>query len=545
MSEMNGSQHLVDGKYAITDLVSLEHLKGIFEKFTKATGFPIGFLDHPEMNILISTGWHDICTKFHRSSPITFENCRKSNAHLLNDLTEPGQLIMEKCGNGLVDCATPIIIKGKHIASLATGQLLLEEPDLEFFRRNAEQFGFDEDAYMAALDDIPVFSEEKVRNVTALLGSLAVTISELGYTNIEIMEKAANLEKEIAERMRAEDALRESEQKYRALVETTGTGYVILDMSGRVIDANPEYVRLSGHERLDDILGRPVIEWTAQYDIARNAEEVKKCVSQGIVRHLEVDYVDKKGVPVPIEINATLTPVSDEFQIVTLCRDITSRKNIEKRLKISLCEKDTLLSELYHRTKNNMQVICSMLALRSLNAKDENLKTSFKEMETRIHAMALVHQKLYTLQNLSSINLKDYAFELSDLLMKSYAAAAGRVSIVCDVENISVLIDIAIPCGLILNELISNSLKYAFPGDGRGEIIIRIFKADNETLQLGVSDNGVGVRQDFDFRKDAGVGIKTVFAIGETQLLGKVKFESVKGLSCVVTINDTLYRARI
>jgi len=545
MSEMNGSQHLVDGKYTITDLVSLEHLKGIFEKFTKATGFPIGFLDHPEMNILISTGWHDICTKFHRSSPITFENCRKSNAHLLNDLTEPGQLIMEKCGNGLVDCATPIIIKGKHIASLATGQLLLEEPDLGFFRRNAEQFGFDEDAYMAALDDIPVFSEEKVRNATALLGSLAVTISELGYTNLEIMEKAASLEKEIAERMRAEDALRESEQKYRALVETTGTGYVILDMNGRVIDANPEYVRLSGHERLDDILGRPVVEWTAQYDIARNAEEVKKCVSQGNVRHLEVDYVDKKGVAVPIEINATLTPVSDEFQIVTLCRDITSRKNIEKRLKISLCEKDTLLSELYHRTKNNMQVICSMLALRSLNAKDENLKISFKEMETRIHAMALVHQKLYTLQNLSSINLKDYAFELSDLLMKSYTAAAGRVSIVCAVENISVLIDIAIPCGLILNELISNSLKYAFPGDGRGEIIIRIFKADNETLQLGVSDNGVGVRQDFDFRKDAGVGIKTVFAIGETQLLGKVKFESVKGLSCVVTINDTLYRARI
>ena len=544
MPEINAS-YLVDGKYTITDLVSLEPLKGIFEKFTRATGFTIGFLDHPGMNILISTGWRDICTKFHRNCPATLENCRKSNARLLNNLTEPGQLIIEKCENGLVDCATPIIIKGKHIASLATGQLLLEKPDREFFRRNAKKFGFDENAYMAALDMIPVFSEEKVRDAIDLLGSLAVVISELGYTNLEGGEKAGSLEKEIAERRRAEEALRESEQKYRVLVETTGTGYVILDMNGRVVDANPEYVRLSGYKHLSEILGRPVTEWTAGYDLARNVEEVKKCVSQGFVRQLEIDYFGRNETITPIEINATLVPVSNDFQIVTLCRDITERRNIEKQLKISLREKDALLSELYHRTKNNMQVICSMLALRSMNAKSENLKTSFKEMENRVRSMALVHQKLYMSQDLSSINLKDYIFELSNLLTKSYASSTGCVSLVCDVENISVLMDIAIPCGLILNELISNSLKHAFPGGAAGKITVRAAKHDNETLEIAVSDNGAGVGRGFDFRNNAGVGIKTVFAIGETQLLGKVKFESGNGLSCSVIINDTLYRARV
>ncbi len=196
MIETNKS-FLIDNKYKITDLVSIEQLRDIFEKFTAATGFTIGFLDHPEMNILVSTGWRDICTKFHRGCPASAEICRTSNAHLLNNLNEPGQIVIEKCENGLVDCATPIIIKGKHIASLATGQLLLEKPAAEFFRARAKNFGFDEAAYMKALEEIPVVSEEKVRAVTVFLGDLARVISGLGYTNLEIKRKAERLENEI------------------------------------------------------------------------------------------------------------------------------------------------------------------------------------------------------------------------------------------------------------------------------------------------------------------------------------------------------------
>ncbi|MEI7527324.1 MAG: PocR ligand-binding domain-containing protein [Elusimicrobiota bacterium] len=201
---LQDQEHLIDGKYGIADLVDLDRLRGIFEKFTKATGFTIGFLDHPGLNILCATGWRDICTKFHRGCPAAAEICTKSNRHLLDALSEPGQIVVEACENGLVDCATPIIIKGKHIASLATGQLLLEPPDLERFKRQAGLYGFDERAYLAALAEIPVVSRETLRDVTLFLGEMAYVISEMGYTNLVIKEESGKLAREIVERKLAE-----------------------------------------------------------------------------------------------------------------------------------------------------------------------------------------------------------------------------------------------------------------------------------------------------------------------------------------------------
>jgi two-component system cell cycle sensor histidine kinase/response regulator CckA len=327
--------YLVDGKYAIGDLVDMAQLRDIFEKFTRATGFTIGFLDHPGLNILIATGWRDICTKFHRGSPASAEVCLKSNTSLLDQLIRPDQLVIEACDHGLVDCATPIIIKGKHIASLATGQLLLANPDIERFRRQARLYGYDEKEYLAALEEIPVVSEEQLRNVTAFLGSLAVVVSEMGYANLEIKEEAAQLEREVAERIRVESALRVSEEKYRALVETTDTGYAIIDSEGRVADANAEYVRLAGRSILAEVLGHKVTDWTAEYDLARNAEAIRKCAAQGFIRNLEIDYVDKKGRRTPVEINATVMPAQADFRIVSLVRDITVRKQAEElRLKM-------------------------------------------------------------------------------------------------------------------------------------------------------------------------------------------------------------------
>lgn len=135
---------------------------------------------------------------------------------------------------------------------------------------------------------------------------------------------------DITERRRAEAAMRESERKYRALIETTGTGYVILDSEGRVLDANPEYVRLSGHGALEEIVDRSVTEWTAQHDLARNAAEVKKCLERGFVRNVEIDYVNREGVCVPIELSATTLRTTEGVKIVTLCRDITERKWAEE-----------------------------------------------------------------------------------------------------------------------------------------------------------------------------------------------------------------------
>lgn len=196
MSGENG-EHLVDGKYAINDLIDLDRLRVVFEKFTLATGFTIGFLDHPGLNVLVATGWRDICTKYHRVCPAALDSCARSNRRLLDQLDEPGKLVIDACDNGLVDCATPIIIKGKHIASLATGQLLLDKPDLKRFRRQAREWGCDEAAYMEALKEVPVVSEENLRDITSFLGEIASIISELGYVNLKVKREAEQAEQAV------------------------------------------------------------------------------------------------------------------------------------------------------------------------------------------------------------------------------------------------------------------------------------------------------------------------------------------------------------
>ncbi|MFN0008395.1 MAG: PAS domain S-box protein [Planctomycetota bacterium] len=142
----------------------------------------------------------------------------------------------------------------------------------------------------------------------------------------------AALREEIARRAKTEEALRASEEKYRSLVETTNTGYLIIDGSGVVLDANAEYVRLSGHRRLEDILGRRVTEWTAPHDLERNAREVEKCAALGYVRNLEIDYVDIEGRITPIEINATVLQTPAGPRLISLCRDISERRAVYAKL---------------------------------------------------------------------------------------------------------------------------------------------------------------------------------------------------------------------
>lgn len=150
-----------------------------------------------------------------------------------------------------------------------------------------------------------------------------------------VRERTAELSREIEQRRQVQEALAESEEKYRLLVETTGTGYVILDGLGRVIDANAEYVRISGHRTLEEILGRTVVEWTAPYDLERNAAEVEKCYRQGLVRQLEIAYLHPDGTIVPIDINATCLDTEKGRRIVCLCRDISDRRQAQQALRQS------------------------------------------------------------------------------------------------------------------------------------------------------------------------------------------------------------------
>jgi two-component sensor histidine kinase len=226
-------------------------------------------------------------------------------------------------------------------------------------------------------------------------------------------------------------------------------------------------------------------------------------------------------------------------------RMISDRKQAEEQIKASLKEKETLLREIYHRTKNNMQVIRSMLSLQADKYSNIEVQELVKDTGNRIQAMSLVHQMLYKSKDLSSINVNDYIKELSMIIIQSYKASSQKVSLVFDIENISMLIDTAIPLGLVVNELMLNTLKYAFPGEKKGEVVIKLSRKEFGKLDFTYSDDGIGVSEEFDFRKQDTLGFRIIIGIAEQQMDGIVKFEKTNGVTCHIEFSDSLYRERV
>ena len=249
--------------------------------------------------------------------------------------------------------------------------------------------------------------------------------------------------------------------------------------------------------------------------------------------HLELSRLRSRLEQQVEERTDELRQANERLQI-----ELAELQRAENQLSEALKEKEALLRELYHRTKNNMQVIASLLSLQTSYVADEQVSRVFKDMENRIRAMALVHQKLYQVGNLSSINLGEYANDLAILLVKSYEVSSDKIKLVVEAEDINVLLETAIPCGLILNELITNALKYAFPGDRAGDLYMRVRKAEAGMVEMEVADNGIGVAADFDFRENGKMGVQTVFIIAENQLGGEVTVQSRQGVAWLVRFKN-------
>ena len=224
--------------------------------------------------------------------------------------------------------------------------------------------------------------------------------------------------------------------------------------------------------------------------------------------------------------------------------DITEKKTTEDQLQKSLKEKEILLRELYHRTKNNMQVISSILHLKANRIQDNSIQFIFHEIENKIHSMALVHKKLYESNDLSSLNLKTYFQDLINLIRNSYTINENQIKFVYAAVDATVLIDTAIPLGLVLNELLSNAVKHAFPNGRQGEIKIDLTKGPGG-LVIDVEDNGVGLPASFDMKKNINLGLETVMDLITNQLRSEISYENHNGLKYRIVIKEELYEARI
>jgi len=344
-------------------------------------------------------------------------------------------------------------------------------------------------------------------------------------------------------RKRAEEALRESEEKLRKILGSSPDAITVTDLNGNIIECNQATLDIHGFSAKEELLGKSAMDFIAPKDQQRAAENMEKTLKQGSVKNLEYTFLTKDGHEFPAELSASVIRDSSgkPTSFVAITKDITERKRAEEQIKASLKEKEVLLKEIHHRVKNNLQIISSLLHLQSRYIKDKQDLKAFKDSQNRVRSMALVHEKLYQSQDLARIDLAEYIRNLTTDLFRSYGVKSATIKLKINVGEVLLGIDTAIPCGLIINELVSNSLKHAFPAGREGEICIDLHSDNDDKFVLIVRDNGVGFPKDLDFRNTESFGLRLVRTLTD-QLEGNIELDSNGGTTFKITFPELKYR---
>lgn len=336
------------------------------------------------------------------------------------------------------------------------------------------------------------------------------------------------------ETQRREDAVwKRSEVEYRRLYESARDGILILDQrTGRIIDANPFMSELLGYE-FDYFLGKELWEIGLFGDKAANQAAFQELQTKGYIRydHLPLETRDKRMVDVEFVSNSYKT--GERFVIQCNIRDCSERCRLERTVQSALAEKEVLLREVHHRVKNNLQVISSLLHLQSQHTEDPKSIEMFGESRDRVRSMALVHERLYRSKDLANVDFTDYIENLARYLFRSHHVDTNRIHLEVDVHAVTLPIDAAVPCGLLLNELISNCLKHAFLGRERGEIRIELQPANDREILLKVTDDGIGFPMGIEPQSGETFGMQLIADLVD-QLHGSVQVSRDVGTSVAV-----------
>jgi PAS domain S-box-containing protein len=359
---------------------------------------------------------------------------------------------------------------------------------------------------------------------------------EIGLNPIETPEGHMVLSAivDISERKR-------SEERFRLVVEAAPNAMVMINSRGEIEMVNAQAERVFGYARTE-MIGKPVEmlvpeRFRGHHPALRNSfGGAAEARSMGAGRDLYA--LRKDGSEFPVEIGLNPIETDDGIMVLSAIVDISDRKQKEHRIEQALQEKDLLLGEIHHRVKNNLQIVHSLLDLQSGQISDPQVVAMLRDSQNRVHSMALIHQTLYLSKDFAKVDFGSFLESFVPVLVSSYAVHSNSVRLEIDAHGVALPINTAIPSGLIVNELVSNALKHAFPAGRKGKIRLELKPADDRNLILSVTDDGIGLPEGLDIRRnDGSLGLQLVAMLSK-QLRGTLDVQ------CSSPTRFTLYFPR-
>ncbi|WP_420628846.1 PAS domain S-box protein [Candidatus Leptofilum sp.] len=319
---------------------------------------------------------------------------------------------------------------------------------------------------------------------------------------------------DISEAKKAEQTLHENVVRYRALFDNANDAIWVYDLEKTVVIANASACELTGYS-LDELIGKKYDFFTVPEEVDDAHQKFRAATRGRITPHYIRTVLAKNGEKRICEVR--IKRVEDDagtpLFIQGVVRDVTERKQAEAQIQASLQEKEVLLKEIHHRVKNNLQVISSLLDLQSAYIEDDDVQEMFQESRSRVRSMALVHEQLYQSIDLAQIDFADYVHSLTSYLSRVYGQMARGVTLDVEVDNTPLSVETAVPLGLIINELVSNAFKHAFPNNQGGFVRVQLTAMDDQQLYLTIQDSGIGLPAHLDFHNSPSLGLTIVMTL--------------------------------
>jgi PAS domain S-box-containing protein len=304
-----------------------------------------------------------------------------------------------------------------------------------------------------------------------------------------------------------------AEEEFREVLEGAPDAFVIVNDKGRIVFVNAQAQQMFGYSR-DELQGRLVEELMPSQYQQKHVEHRAAYGTHPGVRSmgagLELYGRRKDGAEFPVEISLAPLHTASGVLVASSIRDVTERKKTDALIIRSLMEKEVLLKEIHHRVKNNLTVISSLFYLQSTRTRDTQLLSILQDCRSRVRSIALVHEALYRSGNLAEVDFAEYARELLIQLLTTYGLTDNEIHVRTEMENIKMAMDTAVPCGLILNEMVSNAIKHAFSERQHGEIILSLRKEGGRSFVLKVRDSGVGLPEDLHVKAEDSLGLRLI-----------------------------------